>query len=306
MTFESPKFEGKELSPLNRWAERGVKESLEAIKERFEGKDNKVENMDFHDTRHTQNAIQRTEKILLAMREGSAPITEKDIALGKLSSAHHDVVQRWEENRVKDGNFEKVMRRRFIGDNEKASARAALKFMEKANQEAEEEIFKDEDIEMVREAIVVTIPEFDTERKTVTQPHLNKESSFVARALALADIGAAGMEGYSEFGREGDALFREENLDILSALENPGELTLEQKEYFRNRMLMWSKFQSEFASGRKALLEEELSGLTSSVQDRVKDLFDTFDESIAGAEATAAKREEMTFKELAEDMGYHL
>ena len=242
----------------------------------------------------------------MAMWEGGDSVTEKDIALGKLSSAQHDIVRRWEENRVKDENFEKVMRRRFIGDNEKASARAALEFMEKANQEAEEEIFKDEDIEMVREAIVVTIPEFDTERKTVIQPHLNKESSFVARALALADIGAAGMEGYNEFGREGDALFREENLDILSALENLEELTLEQKEYFRNRMLMWSKFQSEFASGRKSLLKKELSGLTSPVQDRVKDLFDTFDESIAGAEATATKREKMTFEELTEDMGYRL
>ena len=306
MAFESPKFEGKELPALSRWTERGAKEALSVVKERFEDRDNNVENLDFHNTQHTQNVIQRTEKILLAMREGDSSITEKDITLGKLSSAYHDIVQKWEENKIQDGNFEKVMRRRFIGNNEKASARAALGFMEEANQEAGEEIFKDEDIEMVREAIVITIPEFDTERKTVIQPHLNKESSFVATALALADIGAAGMEGYNEFGREGDALFREENLDILSALENPEELTLEQKEYFRNRMLVWSKFQSEFASGRKALLEKELSGLTSSVQDKVKDLFDKFDESITGTEATAAKRGKMTFEELAEDMGYRL
>lgn len=303
MKFESPSSQEKEPTLLDKYTKQGVEEALTIIKERFENRKDEVENMDFHDSRHTQRVVKRVERVLLAMKEGGAPVTEKDIALGSLSAAFHDIVQEWEENRVQDGNFEKVMRKRFTKDNEVASANAALEFMERANQKAGKKVFEEQDMSAVKEAIEVTIPGFDPDKKTVIQPNLNEKSSFIARALALADIGAAGMEGYSEFGQEGDALFREENLDILNALRDPNKLTPEQKEYFKGRMLAWSKFQSAFASGRKTLLEKELSGLAPSVQDQIKDLFDKFDESIEGADAVAARREKMSFEELTEDMG---
>lgn len=303
MKFESPSSQEKEPTLLDKYTRQGVEEALTIIKERFENKKDEIENMDFHDSRHTQRVVERVGRILLTMKEGGAPVTEKDIALGSLSAAYHDIVQEWEENRVQDGNFEKVMRKRFTKDNEVASTNAALEFMKRANQEAGKKVFEEQDMSAVKEAIEVTIPGFDPDKKTVIQPNLNEKSSFVARALALADIGAAGMGGYSEFGQEGDTLFREENLDILNALKDPNKLTPEQKEYFKGRMLAWSKFQSAFASGRKTLLEKELSGLAPSVQDQIKDLFDKFDESIEGADAVAARREKMPFEELTEDMG---
>ncbi len=304
MKFESPSSQERESTLLDKYTKQGVEEALIIVKERFENRKDEVENMDFHNSQHTQRVVERVRRILLTMKDGGAPVTEKDIALGGLSAAFHDVMQEWEENKVQDGDFEKVTRKRFIKDNEEASANAALEFMEKANQEAGKKVFEEQDISAVKETIEVTVPGFDPDRKTVIQPNLNENSSFITRALALADIGAAGMGGYGEFGQEGDALFREENLDILNALKDPNKLTSEQKEYFKGRMLAWSKFQSAFASGRKALLEKELSGLAPLVQDRVKDLFDKFDESIAGADATAVRREKMSFEELAEDMGY--
>jgi len=151
------------------------------------------------------------------------------------------------------------MRKRFTVDNEKASADVAIEFMNQINQEVGTQVFSKDDKNTIREAIDATIPGFDPEKGTVVQPNMNEQSSLVARAVGLADLGTAGMDGPKAFLPEGDALFREENLDILEALKNPKNISGDQKEYYRKRMLGWSKFQPKFANGRKDLLEKELS-----------------------------------------------
>jgi hypothetical protein len=77
-----------------------------------------------------------------------------------------------------------------------------------------------------------------------------------------------------------------------------------QKEYFRKRMLGWSKFQPKFAAGRKARLETELEGLPETAAAEVRKLFDKFDATVEAASAVAARRENMTFEQMLADMGY--
>ena len=101
------------------------------------------------------------------------------------------------------------------------------------------------------------------------------------------------------------------NTDFLSILKREKGLHVVlivpdyKKEYFKERMITWSESQSLFAAGRKALLSKELSGLSSSVQEKVKDLFNKFDESIAGAQVTTVWRKKMSFEAIAKEMGYY-
>ena len=64
MKLESPKFEKKEQTPLEKWTQRGIEEALTIVKEKFENKEDKVENLEFHNTRHTQEVIKRMEEIM--------------------------------------------------------------------------------------------------------------------------------------------------------------------------------------------------------------------------------------------------
>jgi len=294
------------------YIERGRNEALLAVKERFEDDPDERNRLPFHNRRHTNDVMRRTRALLEVVREGGA-ITERDVKIGMLAGAFHDTVQRWEESRAKwqeNGkeveNHEKVMRRRFAGENEDASAAEASAFMDKAVEESGDPgIFSEDDKRIVAEAIGATVPGFNPEKGTVTQPNLKEKSSLIAHAVALADLGTAGMDGPEKFASEGDALFREENLDILEALHKPlNEIHEDQKEYYRKRMLGWSKFQAVFAAGRRSLLEEELRGIPEGVRDSVKKLFSRFDETIGSAKKIGERRDNMTFEELLRDMGY--
>jgi len=282
--------------PLEVWTQRGSEEALETVKKRFEDQEDPERNLPFHNSGHSATVEQRTKKILEAMKSAGAPITKRDIAIGGLAGAWHDVVQ--EEGLEQNGK-----RVRLTAENEKASWEEAHAFMRRANDEAGKKIFTEEDEETVESAIRGTIPGWNQGKSTVDQPHVDK-GSYVARAVAFADLGDAGMGGFKEFGPAGDALFREENLDVLRGLQNPDELTAHQKEAFRQRMLGWSKFQGVFAGGRKSLLEEELDGLNPKIQEKMRKLFGNFDDSIEGARLKAELRETMNFEELAQSMGY--
>jgi hypothetical protein len=227
-------------------------------------------------------------------------VSEKDVALGVLAAAFHDVVQEWQENQI-DG---KVMRQRFVVANEQASAHEAELFLSTLKNVVGERVFSDEDIATVVDAIGGTIPDFSVEHKTVIQPNITEKSLLLARVLALADLGAAGMDGASAFLQEGNSLFREENLDMVRSLEYPESVTDEEKARYQKRMIAWSNFQPAFAAGRKKLLDQELRGMPETAQASVKKLFGKFDEAILAATERAQARAKMSFEELAIDMGF--
>lgn len=288
------------------YVERGIDEALLLIRERFENTPEKAEQLAFHASSHTEGLIQRTRDILYAIADADPSlITSHEIEIGRLAAAYHDIVQRFKEERIQEGAFTKVMRKRATALNEAESAWAALGFMDRANIESGiPDLFNEEDKRMAWEAIEDTVSEFSAEKKTVVQPNLTDRSSLVARAVALADLGSAGIGGPKTFLYEGDALFREENLDILESLERPEKIIPEIKEYYRGRMLAWSKFQPFFAAGRKQSLEEELRAIPESARAQVAKLFSHFDESIAAAEKRALRREHMSYEEFVADMGY--
>ena len=140
----------------------------------------------------------------------------------------------------------------------------------------------------------------------MSQPNLTPNAPVVVRAVALADLGIAGMEA-AAFVETGDQLFREENLDIARALRlavTPAGLPARTLEGYKARMLAWCRSQAGFARGRRARLEIELGNLGSRAKSAVRALFSGFDAAIAAATEVVKAREPLPPWEVARAMGY--
>lgn len=294
---------------------KGEIAALTKVMERFDFSENSIDRLPFHNSRHTKDVIRRTDMVLAAIQEARPDLVGRgERSLGRFAGAFHDTVQKYEEARTVDGTQEKILRKRFTTQNERASADEAVEFMDTANREAGRELFSAKDFETVHGSINVTIPGFDPEKGTVIQPNLKNESSIIERAVALADLGTAGMDGPNAYIQEGRDLFREENLDIFRAFEELGkalganqesDLPADKVEYYRKRMLAWSAFQSKFAEGRKAKLEDELNGLPEEAKNAVRVLFSKFGETIEASKKKHEEEKQMSFNELARSFGYN-
>lgn len=284
---------------------RVLGKALDSLQEDFKNQPKERDNLPFHNSEHTEGVIRRIEMILSAVKEAdSTLLTDHDIDIGKLAGAGHDLVQRWEENKIADGEFVKVIRKRFAGRNEEESSDKLIIMLQEENENVQ--LFTDDDKATIQRAIHTTVPGWDMENKTVMQPNLTDGNSLVERAVALSDLATAGMDGPKKFANEGKALFREENLDILEAVRNQDEnpLSDKQKEYFKKRMVEWLKSQAGFAKGRQARLKSEIQAIPESAREAVEKLFDKFDDSIVYAEKIAELTGNMDFEELIKYMGY--
>ena len=294
---------------LQRGADAAVAEALALVAGRFEKNPDAKKNLAFHNTEHTKGVVSRAEAVLRKIQRGAPElVSDRDIEVGRVAASFHDVVQEEGEPNVQpEGDAKKVLRKRLTAKNEAASADAAADFARKHNEKLESEgksvVFTEEDIAAIREAIDATIPGWDPKASTVNQPKLTAESSVIARAVALADLGEAGTDPEAYL-KGGDALFREENLDVFDALKEPEKISEADKERFRKRLVGWSKFQATFAKGRKALFDKEVEGLPEAAQGELRKYFSRFDESVQEAADKGSFRDGLTFEELVVDAGY--
>lgn len=258
--------------------------ALDVIRTRFEGGD--IDHMHYHNSEHTAAVIARARAIGVAMG-----MSDRELLLTVIAAAFHDTVQQWSPLRTGDGV---VIRQRHAGRNEVASAHEAVEAMTRLAAD-----FTPEEQGIVASAIIGTIPAWDQDAATVVQPFLIAHP--VVRALALADIGSAGMDP-DMYRLDGPALFAEENLDIMTALakaRRAAEIPQADQQRYRARYIDWLNVQSVFARGRRDCLESgELDGLEEPARTRVAELFSHFDESIAAAEAAAAQAETLDLTQL--------
>lgn len=229
----------------------------------------------YHDTFHTREVRERALRIAQAMG-----LSDRYLVLTDIAAAFHDSVQ--VSHAVERGNGI-VVRQRHAGQNEVASAQEAVDAMTGSSIE-----FTPEEYIIVAFAITTTPPAWSAPFGTVIQPFLTSCSHPVARAVALADLGAAGMDTTC-FARDWKTLFAEEQLDIMAALVNAkraSDIDVATQDSYRARYIAWLNSQSPFARGRQALLNHELEGLVDTdARERVRALFSHFDESIELAEA---------------------
>lgn len=271
-------------------------ENVEAIPEDLVETFRERMRLPFHSLEHTQRVVADTEKILQAMWLGGEQISEKDFQVGRMIAAGHDVFLRWTiEYDAEKGIMRRVPLR---VKSEWESANHILDCMEDVG------ITVDDELEaMVFEGLDATVVQWDQKHSTVRQTLLFSDSSPIARALALADIGQAGMDPEG-FLKTGDDLFREEHIDLIEM--TPDLLDDADWEGVKERMLKWARLQEHFARGRKALFEKEIAGLDEAVKKEVTALFQHFDTTIEQCVERLQRREQMTPQELYEDMGYEL
>lgn len=136
--------------------------------------------------------------------------------------------------------------------------------------------FTDLDRNIIRAAINATICAYDPEQQAIYQPSLDDpDLPIVARILALADLGALGIDGIEMYNREGSLLFLEENLDVVPLLITGKIEQLETTdpslaENIRQRLLKRSRFQVNFAKSRLARFDHEIRGFPESAIDKLR------------------------------------
>jgi hypothetical protein len=269
-----------------RKAERQViDQAIALIRERHES-GRVPDHMHYHNSEHTIGVIGRARLIGQALG-----MSDRQLLLTAIAASFHDTVQRWVAN---EGEGGVVTRKRLTGRDEVASAGEAAEAMAALDLR-----FTPDEYGVVSSAIVGTIPGWDNAAATVCQPFLIEHP--VIRAVALADLGSAGMDPVM-YGRDGPALFAEENLDVMEAVmaaERVGEIPEASQQFYRARYLAWLRVQPGFARGRESRLDAgELDGLEPAAQARVRALFCRFDESVAVAESAIAAAQTLAFAPL--------
>ncbi len=284
------------------------------------------EKREYHGPEHTGGVVGRSEIMLQALEAAGVHLSPKHKALAKIAASFHDIFQFYG---VDDAGGKEVMQRR-APKNETYSAEAACRAMRALDEESGGALFTEEDYTLVTDAIMATVPKWNPELKTTYQPNLKPDSPLIVRILAIADLGTSGFNS-KEFLKEGDALFREEQLDLADAFESLARIQRSQaqgvrlseedeaaltdfaqkKESYRERMLAWSASQPTFAEGRKLLFNQEIDNATlgPEAKDVLKSLFsdEEFNRSIALSRAVASRRGQMqTCEDVARDMGYAL
>lgn len=294
-----------EIDSTSLCAEKLGIRALLTVEERYEQNLDSESKYPYHNSAHSNLVAERTLLICQAMLEGEPGIiTPRELALGVLAARSHDRIITWEKAQsVNENGLTVVKMKRHIGENEKRSADELIIEMREENIKFGCPVFVAEDENLVQEAILATIPGFDASLMTVVQPNLTRDSYPVTRAVALADIGSAGLSP-QRFALDGVELFREENLDVFEALTGDEPLSPAFMKLTKERMLEWGILQIKFAQGRKEMLKKELEGLPKVAKREIRRLFYHFDNSIAQARKIAEKRAQMSFVELVADFGY--
>jgi hypothetical protein len=285
----------------------GVMWALEQLDVRY-GARGTIRPLEYHNRAHSEQGVTNAALDVYRAIVGEEKDEIQDKELIRIAGAFHDLVQFFDHDK-----------RDTTGVAEEASAEAAREYMEAANHAYERthpggsELFSQDDISQVEEAIRATIATFEPE-KGFLQPNLYRTKSNVARAIALADLNAAGLRGADVFVSEGNALFREENRKLVEALSKGEVLEPAEREQFRDAIMRWRAIQAEFATRRKENFEIEIADptLEPDARDRLRTLFSRFDESIESANlrihsvtvnGVGIPIEDASLEDLAHDMG---
>jgi hypothetical protein len=233
----------------------------------------------YHTRDHVENVRRRTDEVFRAVffdettdsTQPSSPEYRTKLLLD-LCAAAHDMVQIFLPQAEVHAT-----RQRQPGVSERATIEHLLAYINDLNHQLRATYdlddavqITDDEIQLIRVAIATTVCAYDPIDQAIYQPGLDDASPdlpIVARILALADIGALGMEGIQSYHQEGSLLFLEENLDLIPllldrridsiALDDPALY-----ENLRQRLLKRCRFQVNFAKSRLKRFKHEIAGFT--------------------------------------------
>jgi hypothetical protein len=245
-------------------------------------RETKQKQLYYHTVAHAYGVKRRANLIFQALK----PILESSIEPVELSRLNslinicavtHDMVQEFTPP-----DQPHAPRKRPVGISEAATIAKLINYIEKLNQKYSKAgvnssaIFADTDIQIIKEAIKVTICIYGDNNHCIYQPHLynqREKLSITARIIALADLGTLGIEGINAYLQEGVLVFLEENPDIVQMLlaqknnHSPSKFNLIQEQLILNddfckRLLKSTRFMVNFAKQRKERLPEEIASFS--------------------------------------------
>jgi hypothetical protein len=229
----------------------------------------------YHTREHVENVLRRTNRIFQAAYPNDTDqsqlngVSFRTKSLLDLCAIAHDMVQIFVPQTQAHAT-----RKREAGVSELATIEQLLAHINTLNQRLQAHDadstakLTDEEIGVIRAAIAATICAYDPIEQAIYQPDLDDANTalpIVARILALADIGALGMDGIQTYHQEGSLLLLEENLDLIPLLE---EGTIDRlatddpklHENIRQRLLKRCRFQVSFSKSRLKRFQQEISG----------------------------------------------
>ncbi len=228
----------------------------------------------YHTRDHVNNVQRRADQIFQVVcpywgasnQETALDISRLKLLLD-LCAIAHDMVQVFIAPTQKH-----APRRRQPGVSEMATIDRLLDYINQLNQlqqsaSTSSAKLTDDDITIIRDAISATICAYDSTEQAIYQPDLynpHKSLSPVARILALADIGALGIDGVEVYHQEGSLLVLEENLDLIPLILDGTiySLSSNNSELYQNiqkRLLNRCRFQVNFAKSRAARLKRDIA-----------------------------------------------
>lgn len=254
--------------------------------------------LDYHNSRHTLMVVKNAGSILATMHKvDPLAVTERDVKKGGLLAVYHDIVQNFQIISHRTGClvFDKIER---DPNNEARSASEEDNYMAVKGfpKEDREGIYQDMSC-----TIAVPDPLFPG---TFYQPNLGPDSSFIARAVAFADLGCAGMEGPTRFREDGMAWFRELFVGVKDLLSQGG-LTTEQENDLRDFMLSWLDGQVKFAKGRQKRTALEIEMLPEEMRGPIWKLFPHFESTISMTEKNHRLAQNFSLEKLTTFFGYN-
>lgn len=284
----------------------GINLGIATVRERFENPERPENKQAYHVSDHTIRVINVSEWIATAIhRINPSLITEKDIMLIKLFAAHHDRVQNGKLKQIPDPNNDGKVMLKFIRDtvaNEKTSAVELIEYMNMVNGREREEIFTKEDKEEADETMMLTVPNFDVEKGTVTQPEFGKRR-IKAQIVALADLANSGVGKLEDTKHDIAALLIEENPDIAALTEESTQImSPDFQDWFKRRIIEALKSQQRFILGRKAQTAEDIATMHPDAQTALVGFFPNFDANAQGIEKLVEEKSEKTLSELMIDI----
>ncbi len=288
--------EGKFISACK----KGGSFALSNIAVRYEQDPDPLNRLSYHNSAHSLMVGKNAMRILTSISSVNPAVGPREIALGGFIGHSHDCRIVWKQELCSDGEFPVKRRRRVPVRSELLSLGDTVEYMRKTNREEQEEVFTPDDLQVVTAGIWVTVPDFSN--MTVVQPHLDRDTPIVARAVALADIGTAGLEGGAIFLQTSLALFQEDNMDLVE--EEFDKLPKRKQHWIRDRIFDWLSGQMQFVTGREKRLEEELGGLSPLEQSVVAELFNKFDDTKRTLAEFITEAHNLPFKALASVIGY--
>ena len=249
----------------------------------------------YHTLDHAVTVKRRASKIFQAIQSVLFPsYADQELArlenLISLSAFAHDMVQQFAP--VTAANRP---RKRPAGISEAQTAKKLLNYIQNLNQELATEVsnpailFSDRDRQIIQDAIIATVCQADpnTDRadyqfsaNSIYQPYFydsQPKISIAGSIIALADLGALGMEGVDSFIQDGILVFLEDNLEfkelildcniqkyLSSSLSDNGDR-------LKNKLLGMTRFMVNLAGDRQARFESEIAQFSPMARQILRD-----------------------------------